>query len=99
MVIGIDVTAALTQGGGIGRYTRELVTALAEVDPVNRYRFFSARPPATLPVPNPLPQAENVLHRPAPLDERWLYRLWYRMRLPLPVQWVTGQLDLFHSPD
>jgi glycosyltransferase involved in cell wall biosynthesis len=28
-----------------------------------------------------------------------LYRLWYRLRLPLPVQWVTGKLDLFHSPD
>ena len=27
--IGIDVTSALTQGGGIGRYTRELVHALA----------------------------------------------------------------------
>ncbi|MAT96564.1 MAG: glycosyl transferase family 1 [Anaerolineaceae bacterium] len=99
MVIGIDVTAALTQGGGIGRYTRELVHALIAVDDTNRYRFFSAKPPAVLPVPEPLPQANHVTYRPAPLDERWLYRLWYRLRLPLPVQWVTGKLDLFHSPD
>jgi len=99
MDIGIDVTAALTQGGGIGRYTRELIHALVAVDDANRYRFFSAKPPATLPVPTPLPQADHVIYRPAPLDERWLYRLWYRLRLPLPVQWVTGQLDLFHSPD
>ena len=99
MRIGIDVTAAFTQGGGIGRYTRELIHALVAVDPNNRYRFFSAKSPATLPVPQPLPQAENVSYRPAPLDERWLYRLWYRLRLPLPVQWVTGPLDLFHSPD
>ena len=35
----------------------------------------------------------------APFSERWLYRLWYRLRLPLPVQLVTGPLDLFHSPD
>lgn len=99
MDIGIDVTAALTQGGGIGRYTRELIHALVAVDNTNRYRFFSAKPPTVLPVPTPLPQAEHVTHRPAPLDERWLYRLWYRLRLPLPVQWVTGKLDLFHSPD
>jgi glycosyltransferase involved in cell wall biosynthesis len=99
MVIGIDVTAALTQGGGIGRYTRELVQALIAVDDTNRYRFFSAKPPATLPVPDPLPEARHVTYCPTLLDERWLYRLWYRLRLPLPVQWVTGQLDLFHSPD
>ena len=30
--VGIDVTAALTQGGGIGRYTRELVRALVDHD-------------------------------------------------------------------
>lgn len=99
MKIGIDVTAALTQGGGIGRYTRELVNALVAVDETNRYQFFSAKPPAVLPVPEPLPRANHVTYRPAPLDERWLYRLWYRLRLPLPVQWVTGRLDLFHSPD
>ena len=99
MQIGIDVTAALTQGGGIGRYTRELVQALAAVDTQNSYRLFSARPPVNLPVPEPLPKSPNFSYQPAPLDERWLYRLWYRLRLPLPVQWVTGHLDLFHSPD
>jgi len=98
-VIGIDATAALTQGGGIGRYTRELVHALVAAAPDNRYTLFSARPPATLPVPDSLPVAPHVVHRPAPLDERWLYRLWYRARIPLPVQTFTGRLDLFHSPD
>jgi glycosyltransferase involved in cell wall biosynthesis len=97
--IGIDVTAALTQGGGIGRYTRELVRAVVDLDSYNHYRLFSARLPKALPVADPLPQQENVTHRPAPLTEQWLYRLWYRARLPLPVQWVTGSLDLFHSPD
>jgi glycosyltransferase involved in cell wall biosynthesis len=33
------------------------------------------------------------------LSARWLYRLWYRLRLPLPVQWFSGKIDLFHSPD
>jgi glycosyltransferase involved in cell wall biosynthesis len=97
--IGLDVTAAITQGGGIGRFTREMVRALVEADSHNEYRLFSARPPKESPVPDPLPLAANVRHNPAPLSERWLYRLWYRFRLPLPIQWVTGSLDLFHSPD
>lgn len=99
MRIGIDVTSALTQGGGIGRYTRELVQAVVELNSENQFRLFSAKPPAALPVANPIPKAKNVTFCPAPLDERWLYRLWYRLRLPFPVQWVTGSLDLFHSPD
>lgn len=97
--IGFDVTAALAQGGGIGRYTRELIQALVAADPSKAYTLFSARPPEVLPVPNSLPLAPNAIHRPAPLTEQWLYRLWYRLRLPVPVQTVTGPIDLFHSPD
>ena len=98
-VIGFDVTAALTQGGGIGRYTRELIHALAAEAPQYDYILFSARPPAAPPVPDSLPGAPGMTHRPAPLDVRWLYRLWYRARLPVPVQLFTGRIDLFHSPD
>ena len=97
--IGIDVTAAVLQGGGIGRYTRELVRALVAQEAEANFRLFSARPPTASPVPQPLPQAGNVDYFPSRLTERWLYRLWYRLRLPLPVQWQTGKLDLFHSPD
>lgn len=98
-VIGFDVTAALTQGGGIGRYTRELINALVVEAPEFSYKLFSARPPAVLPVPDSLPILPHVTYRPAPLDERWLYRLWYRARVPLPVQTFTGMIDLYHSPD
>lgn len=98
-VIGFDVTAALTQGGGIGRYTRELIHALVADAPHFHYRLFSARPPAVLPVADSLPSGSHVTHRSAPVTEQWLYRLWYRLRLPLPVQLVTGAIDLFHSPD
>ena len=98
-VIGFDVTAALTQGGGIGRYTRELIHALSAEAPQLTYKLFSARPPAELPVPDSLPVAPHVSHHHAPVDERWLYRLWYRARLPIPVQLFMGAIDLFHSPD
>lgn len=97
--IGIDVTASVTQGGGIGRYTRELVRALVEVGGEHTYHLFHAKPPKRLPVADPLPKGDNVVCHGAPLTDRWLYRLWYRLRLPLPVQLLTGKLDLFHSPD
>lgn len=97
--IGIDVTSALTQGGGIGRYTRELVRAVADIDHHNEYVLFSAKPPAEIPIADPLPDQVNFQHKPAPVDERWLYRIWYRLRMKVPVQLVTGQIDLFHSPD
>ncbi|MGH2537796.1 MAG: glycosyltransferase family 4 protein [Candidatus Promineifilaceae bacterium] len=97
--IGIDVTAAVSQGGGIGRYTRELIRALVRQDQANSYHFFSARFPAQLPVADPLPKAANVSLHENWLSERWLYRLWHRLRAPLPLQWFTGRLDLFHAPD
>jgi glycosyltransferase involved in cell wall biosynthesis len=99
MRIGVDITAAITQGGGIGRYTRELIQALVKADQKNDYHLFSARQPAVLPVPDPVPAGERITYHQAPLSERWLYRLWYRLRLPLPVQWFTGPIDLYHSPD
>ena len=87
------------QGGGIGRYTRELMHALLALDSTNQYRLFSAKPLPQPPVANPIPVAPNVTYHPSRLSERWLYRLWYRLRLPLPIQWNTGKLDIFHSPD
>ena len=99
--IGIDVTSALTQGGGIGRYTRELLHAVVAKNDhdLRQFQLFSAKISNTLPVADPLPTHPKVSYTPAPLDERWLYRLWYRLRLPIPVQWMIGQVDLFHSPD
>lgn len=97
--IGIDVTSAIVQGGGIGRYTRELIQAVTQVSSPHQFRLFSAKPPPSPPVANPLPTGSHISYHPAPVTERWLYRFWYRLRLPLPVQLVLGKLDLFHSPD
>ncbi|MFK7802230.1 MAG: glycosyltransferase family 4 protein [Anaerolineae bacterium] len=100
--VGIDVTSALTQGAGIGRYTRELIHSLAhETDFADQFdlTLFSARPPVEPPVANPLPTHPAIKHAPAFLDEKWLYRIWYRLRIPFPVQTFTGRLNLFHSPD
>ena len=72
MNIAIDYTAALKQGGGIGRYTRGLITTLARLDrddhhytllatadtPRDGLAFFQAYP--------------NFSYKIYPLAERWL---------------------------
>jgi glycosyltransferase involved in cell wall biosynthesis len=97
MRIGIDYTAAVRQGAGIGRYTRNLIRALSKLDDRNSYVLFVAGgwgqgdglggwPP-------------NFRLRSVPVSDRWMNILWQRLRLPLPIQWIVGRLDLFHSPD
>ncbi len=94
MRIGLDYTAAVCQRAGIGRYTRRLVGALAALDRQNRYILFSAGRDAPGAVWPP-----NFRRRELPLQDRHLALLWQRLRLPLPVELVTGRLDILHSPD
>ncbi len=212
MRIGIDYTAAVRQGAGIGRYTRCLVQALARLDRENRYTLFMAhdsdpyqsyrlsgnekvlligertgnvalfeelltrkgvtvivvplkqalavlrqqmphqawlfswtadlertpsgaalvaearslaiplhripradsslagllrssgsrleRPPSDIDAAPTLPvKAPNFKDRRVPLPERALTILWHRLRLPIPVEWFIGPVDIFHSTD
>jgi glycosyltransferase involved in cell wall biosynthesis len=95
--IGIDYTAAVRQGGGIGRYTRNLIRAVAELDSKNQYTLFVAGGWGKGDGLGPWPS--NFRVRSVPLADRWVHILWQRLRLPVPVQVITGPLDLFHSPD
>lgn len=97
MRIGIDYTSAVRQHAGIGRYTRNLVRALADLDRDNQYVLFVAGGWGAGDGLGRWP--ENFRVCGLPLNERWLNILWQRLRLPLPIKWVTGPLDLFHSPD
>ncbi len=97
MRIGIDYTAAVRQGGGIGRYTRNLIRAVAELDADNRYLLFVAGGWGQGDGLGPWPA--NFQVRAVPLSDRWLHILWQRLRLPVPIQAVIGPVDLFHSPD
>jgi len=42
MRIGIDITSAVRQGAGIGRFTRELIRALLALDSPHKYSLFAA---------------------------------------------------------
>jgi glycosyltransferase involved in cell wall biosynthesis len=58
------------------------------------------RPPSDLDAaPTPQVKAPNFQDRRVPLSERTLTILWHRLRLPIPVEWFTGLLDIFHSTD
>lgn len=94
--IGIDYTPAHEQGGGIGRYVRELVSALRKQDTDTHYRLLVAGAHISQLTP---PLAPNFSWCPTHLNTKWLARIWHRARLPLPVEYITGQLDLFHATD
>ncbi len=98
MKIGIDYTPALKQNAGIGRYTRGLITTLAHLDSQNSYTLMTA-PDAPLDDLQNFKPHTNFSHKRYPLPERWMTIGWHRLYLPVPIEWFTGPLDLFHSPN
>ena len=99
MIIGIDYTAAVRQRAGIGRYTRELVAALLALESPHQYVLFAATGGIGRQASNVKHQASSVEFRTIPISDEWMARLWHRLRLPIPVEAITGPLDVFYSPD
>ncbi len=107
--IGIDYTAAARQRAGIGRYTRELITALLRLESPHQYLFFAAtggleaerweQEVRNLQASSIRHPAPSIHFHHLPLSDDWLARLWHRLRLPIPVEAITGPLDIFYSPD
>lgn len=94
--IGIDYTPAYEQGGGIGRYVRELIAALAQQDAETDYRLFVAGA-NTKPLP-PLP-GSNFKWAASRIAPIWFARMWHRARLPIPVESWVGRVALYHATD
>ncbi|HUN08573.1 MAG TPA: glycosyltransferase family 1 protein [Aggregatilineales bacterium] len=94
--IAIDYTPAYEQGGGIGRLTRELIAALARLEDDHAYRLFvmgaGRKPLPALP-------AERFAWRGTRITPKWWARVWGRGDLPLPVEAITGRVDLYHATD
>lgn len=95
--IAIDYTPAYEQGGGIGRYVRELVTALARLDKSHKYRLFVSGRHSDSPLPPP--PGPEFSWRATPMTPRNLARIWHRARIPLPAEVFTGPVSLFHATD
>jgi glycosyltransferase involved in cell wall biosynthesis len=95
--IAIDYSAAVNQRAGVGRLVRNQVLALAEFDQVNDYRLVYARPNRDS---RPqFPRARNFARREVGVRERWLTIMWHRVNVPLPADWLSGPVDVYHSPD
>ena len=105
MRIAIDYTAAARQGAGIGRYARELIHAVLATAHDHRFVLMAA----TAGLGARWRQEQHRLHasappdalalRSLPLTDDWMARLWQRLRLPIPAEWITGRADCFYSPD
>ncbi len=97
MRIAIDYTPAALQGAGVGRYTRGLVDALLPLlQPEDALTLLFPRGAAPFARRN-WPQQVRI--RRLPLPDRYQTILWQRLRLPLPVEWWCGEVDIFHAPN
>jgi glycosyltransferase involved in cell wall biosynthesis len=103
MRIGIEYTSAVNQRAGIGRLTRELVAALLKLDEENSYLLIKGRDSRYMDAEEGIERDEDAPQNARlftlPFTERMASILWQRLRVPLPLDWLTGRLDVFHSPD
>ncbi|MCU0499332.1 MAG: glycosyltransferase family 4 protein [Anaerolineae bacterium] len=98
MAIAIDYTPAYEQGGGIGRYVRELIQAVIPLPTAYAYRLFVAgyQPAKAL----PFASNERVNWATTPITPKTFARYWHRLRIPYPtIEAWTGPIRLFHGTD
>lgn len=93
--ITIDYTPAIHQRAGIGRLTREVVRALLEQPTEHRLRLFCMGTPNRANIPTVI--SDRLIS--IPLNDRWMYRIWHRARLPIPVEVFAGACDVYHATD
>ncbi len=105
MRIAVDYTAAARQGAGIGRCTRELMSAVLALHPPHDFVLMAgtaglgdawAAQAARL---RGLAAPGRLTLRSLPITDDWMARIWQRLRVPLPATWITGKVDLFYAPD
>jgi glycosyltransferase involved in cell wall biosynthesis len=88
--VGLDATPLLGVRTGIGRYTADLLAALAPGPDELVATAFTLRGRGALVVPAP------VAVRARPVPARLLQEAWARGAFP-PVELLTGRLDVFHA--
>ena len=99
MKIGIDVSMLVYQGSGVATYTYNFVKNLLIYDKKNEYRLFysSLRRPKDFYYLNEFRKlGAKVFNYPFP--PRLLKLFWNKYHL-LPVEWLIGKVDIYHSSD
>ncbi len=99
MRIGIDYRSALPVRVGIGRYTRNLVKGLAELDQENKYLLFCFlfKDYKKKLAMASFPAASNFKAMCAPIPGK-VTRFWAN-RLNIPIEWLIGSFDVVHFPE
>lgn len=93
MRVALDFSPGVSQAAGIGRYARELASALVPFLGKDLVLFYGRVSHSV-----GCPPADATL-RPLPLSPVWLTRLWHRVRLPLFLELFIGQVDVVHGID
>ncbi len=100
MRIALDATPAASQRAGVGRYARELITALVTLPTSDEFILSSAAAAddnrALL---SALPPGRLREMRQLPMSARLTTIAWQRMRLPVPIESFIGRFDLYHGTD
>lgn len=100
MKIAIDATPAAIQRAGVGRYTRELLIALSQIDGSHSLLLASAADVSeNEQLLRVLPPGVLREVRRLPLNPRATTIAWQRLHLPVSVESLIGGFDLFHGPD
>jgi glycosyltransferase involved in cell wall biosynthesis len=92
--VAIDVTTAVTQRAGVGRYTRDLVQALADLPDGPELRPFYIAPQATYPLE--AAGAPRAVHRSI---RGWRFEVLARHLARLPAAGPWQGADVYHAPD
>lgn len=100
MRVGIDITPAIQQRAGIGRYARELLRELVQIDSSDRYLMAAAaRDTEIKELLRRLPPGAWREIQRLPLPERWMTVAWHRLRVPLRLERFVSSIDLVHGMD
>ena len=97
MRIAIDYSAAVNQRAGSGAWCATRFSPWpTSITTTTTGWSTPARIEGSVPQ---FPRARNFSRHEIRLRERWLTILWHRAKLPLPADWLSGPVDLYHSPD
>lgn len=102
--IAVDHSAAFNQGAGIGRYARNLVGALPAALPDSKLTLVYAPEAGTgarfkADALAAFPKNVSLRIRSTLFDRRRMDQIWFRARLPLPIELWAGRQDVVYSPD
>jgi glycosyltransferase involved in cell wall biosynthesis len=92
----IDFTPAVHQSAGIGRLTREVIRSLLCIQSPHIFKLFCMGSAGLAQALVDMPSVPVVV---CPFSDRWMFRVWFRARIPLPLETFAGKCDLYHATD